>query len=93
MKIYKTITLVSITALAIGFSACSDDAEFKFSEETINIVDCNSTVGVTPTEYTKMQSEDVLSKLVTPTRINAYHDANGTKTVCTEIGAAKLVRQ
>jgi len=92
MKIYKIITLVSITALAIGFSACSNDAEFKFPQESISIVDCNSTVGVTPTLYTTMQSEDVLSKLVTPTIINTYHDADGTKTVCSEVGSAVLVR-
>ncbi len=92
MKIYKIITLITITALTIGFSACSDTAKFKSATSSVTIVDCNSTVGVTPTQYTVMQSGDVLSKSVTPTVINAYHNVNGTKTVCTEVGAAVLIR-
>ena len=92
MKTYKIITLISVSVLAIGFSACSNDAESRFAQESIKIVDCNSTVGITPTQYTAMQSEDVLSKRVTPTTINTYHNANGTKTVCIEVGSAVLVR-
>ena len=92
MKTYKIITLISIAALTIGFSACSDNAEFKQAQTTVTIVDCNSTIGVTPTQYTPMLSGDVLSKTVTPTVVNTYHDANGTKTVCTEVGTAVLIR-
>ena len=50
------------------------------------------TTGVTPTQYTLMKSGDELSKLETPTVINTYLDSNGVKTVCTQVGAAKLVR-
>lgn len=92
MQTYKIITLISIVALTIGFSACSDNAEFKSATSTIAIVDCNSTIGITPTQYTPMLSGDVLSKTVTPTVINTYHAANGTKTVCTETGVAVLIR-
>lgn len=92
MKTYKIITFISIVALTIGFSACSDNAEFKSATSTTTIVDCNSTVGVTPTQYTLMQSGDVLSKTVTPTVINTYHNVTGTKTVCIQVGAAVLIR-
>ena len=92
MKMYKSLTLISIIALSIGFSACSDNAEFKSAKSKISIVNCNSTVGVTPTQYTVMKSGDILSKSVTPTVVNTYHSANGTKTICTEVGTAILIR-
>ena len=95
MKTYKIIPFITVAALTIVFSACSNDAEFKSAgtvEADTTIVDCNSTLGVTPTEYTLMLSGDILTKVVTPTVVNTYHDANGTKTVCTEVGSALLIR-
>ncbi len=92
MKIYNIATLSLLAVITISFSACSD-ATFENGYKYITVVNCDSTVGVTPAQYTPMLSEDVLSKLVTPTKINTYLDATGNKTVCTEIGSARLLRK
>ncbi len=89
MKIYNIIML---TIIAIGFNACNSDAKFE-NTQLIPIVDCNITLAVTPTEYTEMISGDVIEKLLTPTTINTYLGSDGTKTVCTEIGSAQIIRQ
>lgn len=93
MKIYNLITVSLFAAMTIGFSACSDNAAFENAETLIPVVDCNSTLGVTPSQYTLMISGDVLVKLVTPTTISTYQDANNTKTMCTLTGSAQLIRK
>ena len=90
----KKIILIALSALAaVSFTACSGDAHFKDATQLISIINCNDALVITiPDDYTAMQSDDVLVKDVTPTVISVYHDATGSKRVCTVSGTAHLIR-
>ena len=87
-NIFYTLPIV-ITALV--FNACGgggSDAQFSNAENKIQIIDCNATNG-----YTTMISNDTLIQSETPTVITTYHDTNGTKKVCVNIGKAYILRK
>ena len=92
-SIYKIASLLSITALAIFFSACSEDnAQFNY---TIIPIDTNCSTSITNSTistYTTLLSGDIIVEDSNAT-IQIYHDVNGVKKVCMVSGSAHLIRK
>jgi len=88
----KLITTAVIGTIIIGFSACSDDGQFKNAQDKIFITDCNQTGVVIPDGYISMLSGDTLVQEANNTVVTTYHDINGTKKVCADSGIAYLIR-
>ncbi len=83
----RSIYIITVVILALLLSACSDgDGYFETST--------TSKVAITVCEiYVPIQANDILVKEDDNTTIKIVHDANGSRKVCTLIGAAHLVRE
>lgn len=89
---FKYLTYFLVTLGALTFTACgSGDADFSgTSGSTVSIVDCNSSTVVT--DYTPLQSADVVVQDDNNTIVNTYHDIDGNKRICVDSGSAHIVR-
>lgn len=91
MKTKYLVYLLS-AIVALTFTACGggSSADFEGTSTSISVVDCNSSTDIT--DYTELLSGDVIVKDESPTEISTYHDIDGNKRVCVDIGAAHIVR-
>jgi hypothetical protein len=95
----KIVSIVTFTILTIGFSACGGgggDSSFSNGQEIIPIdVNC-TTSAVTPadiTTYVALESGDAIVKNDNNTTVEIYHDVDGIKKVCVQLGgSAHIVR-
>lgn len=82
----RNIYIIMTITLALFLSACSNgDGSFETSATAkIPVKACET--------YTAIKVDDILVKEDDNTTVKIVHDANGSKKVCTLVGAAHLIR-
>lgn len=86
------MTIISISLIALFFSACGDDAHFKNETIQIDVIRCDTANAVIPDDYISMYTGDVLVSETDDTVVTTYHDINEIKKICVDSGSAYLER-
>jgi hypothetical protein len=88
-KMKKLTTLTLITLTAITFNSCGAESCATAQVLAIDAV-CNANNDIT--DYTLLQTGDIISKDEDNTTINILHNQENEKFACVESGSASVIR-